>query len=328
MSVIHVLDEDTLSQLLSYEDAIDSVEAAYVRLHRGDVEAAPVQHLENPSVRGEIDVKSAISLGAPAFVTVKAATGFYDNPALGLPTGNAIVILLDGMTGQPLSIMEGWTLTKRRTGAAAAVGTKHLALPHASRLGLIGCGEIAQASAHAISRVRGLTRITAWCPEPELSESCAAALGLSLGITVTVASESAEVAAESDIIVTATPSRTPLLTDQMVRPGTHISAMGSDGPGKQELAAELTARGRLIVDRLEQCRTSGELQHALAAGLMSEEQVAGEIGAVVAGDVAGRTTEHEVTVFDSTGTAAQDVAIASLAYDRALARSVGQQVEL
>jgi len=104
--------------------------------------------------------------------------------------------------------------------------------------------------------------------------------------------------------------------------------MGSDGPGKQELAAELTARGRLIVDRLEQCRTSGELQHALAAGLMSEEQVAGEIGAVVAGDVAGRTTEHEVTVFDSTGTAAQDVAIASLAYDRALARSVGQQVEL
>lgn len=328
MSTIHVLNEEVLSQLLTYEDAITSVESAYVRLYRGEVEAAPVQHLENPSVRGEIDVKSAISLGIPAFVTVKAATGFYDNPALGLPTGNAIVMLLDGKTGRPLSLMEGWTLTKRRTAAAAAVGTKYLALPDAHRLGLIGCGEIAQASAHAISRVRKLTRIIAWCPEPGLSESCAAALGSALDAVVTVASGPAEVAAESDMIVTATPSRAPLLSGQMARPGTHISAMGSDGPGKQELGAELTARARLIIDRLDQCRSSGELQHALAAGLMTEEQVVGEMGAVLVGDVAGRACEHEVTVFDSTGTAAQDVAIASLAYDRALASSLGQHVDL
>lgn len=132
----------------------------------------------------------------------------------------------------------------------------------------------------------------------------------------------------ADVVITATPSRQPLVTPDMVRPGTHINAIGADGPGKQELDARVTARAKLVVDRLGQCRVAGELQHPLRLGLMKEEDVYAEIGAIVSGARPGRTSPDEITVFDATGVAVQDLVVAILVYERVKQDDLGTRIEL
>ncbi len=328
MTGITVIGGDLVDGMVSIAETIPRIEEAYVRLEEGTVQAPPIQHMENREVRGEIDVKSAMILGEKPYATVKAASGFYENAALGLPTGSALVILLDGGTGIPLAIMSGWPLTKLRTGAAAAIGVKYLARPEASRLGLVGCGDIARSAARAISHVRPVKHISLWSPVAEECVACARELKKELGVETTIAADPGAVAADADMIVTATPSREPLLAKDAVRPGTHISAMGSDGPGKQELDAYLLADALLFVDSVEQCRCAGELQHALSEGLLSVDDIAGTIGGLISGSLVGRTTDSEISIFDSTGTAAQDVGIAGLVYERARQRSLGTVIDL
>ncbi len=327
---VRVLSAEVIAGLLDFGEAIDYVERGYVALFEGRVQTPPIQHLENPEVHGEIDVKSAVMRGSTPYVTVKAACGFYDNPARGLPTGSAMVLLLDGSTGFPLALMDGWLLTSWRTGAAAGVATRLLARADATSLGLVGCGEIAAMAARAVARVRPLDRVTVWAPpaDRDLCRRFAETIGEELGVEVAVAESVADAVGQADVVVTATPSREALVMLDMVRPGTHITAIGADGPGKQELEARLTARSRLFVDLVSQCRTAGELQHPLREGLMSEADVHAEIGAVLAGAATGRENDDEITVFDSTGTAAQDIVLATLAYERALATDAGSEVEL
>ncbi len=327
---VRVLSARTIAGLLDFGEAIDYVERGYVALFEGRVQTPPIQHLENPDVHGEIDVKSAVMRGSTPYVTVKAACGFYDNPARGLPTGSAMVLLLDGSTGFPLALMDGWLLTSWRTGAAAGVATNLLARADARILGLVGCGEIAAMAARAVARVRPLERVAVWAPPADLDlcRRFAATTGADLGIEVVIAASVADAVHQADVVVTATPSREALVMLDMVRPGTHITAIGADGPGKQELDARLTAGSRLFVDMVSQCRVAGELQHPLREGLMTEADVHAEIGAVLAGAATGRESADEITVFDSTGTAAQDIGLAALAFERALKMDAGSEVDL
>lgn len=315
-------------QVLELDAVIARVETAYVALSRGEVSVAPIQHLENTALEGEIDIKSGLVLSPRAYVSVKVASGFYRNEERGLPTGLATLVLLDGETGLPLAVMNAGQITEWRTGAAAAVAARHLSRPDAVRAAMIGAGAVARMSLRALCRVRPLTQAWVWAPPVEMREGFARDLGAELGLPVQAVASPGEAVAEADIVVTATPSREPIITPGMVRPGTHISAMGADGPGKQELAAALLASSKVVVDRLEQCLVAGELQHPVNGGLMKPEDVHAEIGQVISGDKPARADAWEITIFDATGTAAQDIMVAALVYEEARRRGLGVTVAL
>jgi alanine dehydrogenase len=319
---------EVVPQVLTFEATIEKVEQGYAALFRGDVEVPPIQHLSNPEVSGELDIKSALIRNPGPYASVKVASGFFRNRERGLPTSYATIFLLDGSTGAPLSIMDGDLVTNWRTGAAAAVATRHLARLNAESIGLIGSGVIAGMALRAISKVRPIKRARVWAPTVDLRTQFARSLSEELGFPVTAVGTPALALAEADVVVTATPSRQPIVTPEMVRPGTHINAIGADGPGKQELDAGLVARAKLVVDRLAQCRVAGELQHPLRLGLMTEAEVHAEIGAVVAGARPGRTSETEITIFDATGVAVQDIVLAALVYEEAVRKGLGTWLEI
>lgn len=327
MRLLAISGSDIL-KALTLETTIAKVAEGYAALYRGEVEVPPIQHLSNPEVKGEMDVKSALIRKGAAYADVKVATGFFANRDRGLPTGYATIILLDGSTGFPLALMDGDLITNWRTGAAAAVATSCLSRPESEAVGLVGSGVIAGMALRAIVKVRPIKRAKVWAPPEDMRSEFARSLTAELGLPVTAVGSAAEAVAEADVVVTATPSRQPLVTPEMIRPGTHINAIGADGPGKQELDARLTAGAKLVVDRLAQCRVAGELQHALRLGLMKEEDVYAEIGEIVAGAKPGRTDPREITVFDATGVAVQDIMAASLVYEEAKRRNFGVWIDL
>ncbi len=328
MSSVLTLTGAEVARVLSFETTIERVEQAYGGLYRHEAEVPPIQNMENDDVGGEIDVKSALAKAPTAYASVKIASGFFRNNEKGLPTSYATIVVLDGETGRPLAIMDGDLITNWRTGAAAAVASRHLSREDSATVGLIGSGVIAGMALRALTKVRPVKRAFVWAPPVEMRTAFARELSAELDLPVVAVDEPARAVAAADLVVTATPSREPILIPEMIREGTHINAIGADGPGKQELDARLTAGAKLVVDRLAQCRVAGELQHALRAGLMTEAQVHAEIGAVVAGAKPGRTDPGEITVFDATGVAVQDLAVATLVYERARAEGLGRLVEL
>ncbi len=313
---------------LGFEATIEKVEEGYAALYRGAVDVPPIQNMENAEVRGEIDVKSALVCKPRAYASVKVASGFYRNSEQGLPTSFATILLLDGGTGVPLALMDGDLITNWRTGAAAAVASKHLSRPDSETVGVIGSGTIAAMALRAVGRVRPVSKARVWSPSVERRNAFALSLSAELGLFVEPVDSPENAVGPADLVITATPSRQPLVTLDMVRPGTHINAMGADGPGKQELDARVTAGAKLVVDRLAECRVAGELQHPLRLGLMREEDVHAEIGALVSGARPGRTSPDEITVFDATGVAVQDLAVATLVYERVKRDGLGVWIEL
>jgi ornithine cyclodeaminase len=241
------------------------------------------------------------------FIAVKVASGFYDNPALGLPTGSGMMALFDAATGMPAGLLfDNGFLTDIRTGAAGAVAADCLARRDVDTIGVIGSGVQARHQIACLREVRSFRRIAAWSIDrPGLEQYCEemrAAYGLEV-----VACASAEGACRA--------SHEPMVRADWMKPGLHVTAVGSDTPGKQELDAACLARADIVVvDRLSQCARFGELSHALAAGLMREEDVRGQLGEVVAGRKPGRTRDDEITVCDLTGVGFQDTAIAALAW--------------
>jgi ornithine cyclodeaminase len=265
-------------------------------------------------------VKTAYVAGT-RHVAVKIASGFYDNAALGLPTGAGLMALFDTGTGFPVALLlDNGYLTDLRTGAAGAVAAEQLARPHIETVGVIGCGVQARYQVRCLREVRAFTRVVAWSIDEEGLGVYCRDLARDSGVEAIAATSAEEVVRQADILVTVTPSRCPFVKTDWLRPGLHITAVGSDGPGKQELETPCLARADLVVvDRLSQCIRLGELQHAIAAGLLRADDVHAELGQIVAGSKPGRTSPEQVTIADLTGVGFQDTAIASAAYDKALA---------
>lgn len=224
--------------------------------------------------------------------------------------------------------MDSSRLTELRTAAATAVAARHLARAGASRLTLVGCGAQAMAQLRAVSAVRPISRVRLFDIEPARAEALAKRMAPDPGLVVEIVADLAAAVAGSDICVTCTPSRRPILTADMAGPGLFIAAVGADNPEKHEVAVELLASARVVVDSLDQAAEIGDLHHALAAGVMRREDVHAELGEVVAGRASGRGRDDEVIVFDSTGTALQDVAAAAIVYERAEASGRGSVVAL
>jgi ornithine cyclodeaminase/alanine dehydrogenase-like protein (mu-crystallin family) len=239
-----------------------------------------------------------------------------------------VIALFDADRGELLALLDSIEITSRRTAAATAVAAKHLARADAAVATIVGCGEQGRSQLRALCCVRPIRAARAVDADAARAAAYAGEMSRELGVDVTPASDVRAAARECDVCVTCTPSRRPLLDVGDVSPGTFVAAVGADAPEKQEIAPALLATSAVVVDVLAQCAAFGDLHHAIEAGLMRREDVRAELAAIVAGEAAGRRSDDEVVIFDSTGTALQDVAAAALVYERALAAGAGMRVAL
>jgi alanine dehydrogenase len=312
-----LLTRSDVESLLGLDECIAAVEVAF-RL-RGEGKAAPPGILGFPSAGGGFHIKAAGLPLARVWFATKINGNFSQNPErFGMPAIQGIVLLCDGENGYPVALLDSIEITIRRTGAATAVAAKYLAREDATVVTICGCGNQGRVQLEALSRVRSLETAYAYDLDSGRAAEFAAEMSARLGIRVETAREPGPAVSRSDMVVTCTPSRIPFLGPSDVSPGTFFAAVGSDSSDKQELDPRILASAKVVTDSLDQCAEIGELHHALASGAMKKSDVYAEISELVAGRKPGRSTSEEVTLFDSTGTALQDVAAAAAVYEKAV----------
>lgn len=324
MGTIRILTEAELRSVVKLDlEAIDCVENGFAALSGGRVVMPPILSMEIAENHGEIDVKTAYVPGLESFA-LKVSPGFFDNPKRGLPSTSGLMILFSSITGMVEALLlDNGYLTDVRTAAAGAVAARHLARADAQSACILGAGTQARMQLEALCLVRPIRRATIWARNFEKAEKAARELG-DLGIEVIANSDPAAAVEDADVIVTTTPANEPVLKAEWLRPGQHITAMGSDQEGKNEIEPACIVRADCYVaDRLSQTRLLGELRAAIAAGLVPAEKIFAELGDIVAGKATGRSSDEAITIADLTGTGVQDTAIATYARQRASASDVG-----
>lgn len=324
-----ILTEADLRKIVSLDlDSIACVENAFAALATEAVAMPPILRLDIPEHRGEVDVKTAYVPGIDGFA-IKISPGFFDNPKLGLPSVNGMMVLLSSRTGlvEALLLDNGY-LTDVRTAAAGAVAAKHLSRPNSNVAAIFGAGVQACLQLEALTLVRPIERASIWARDLDKARRTASELTAKLGISVEGTDDPEKAVRNADIIVTTTPSGEPILQSGWLQPGQHITAMGSDAEHKNELdPAIITKADVYIADSLKQTRRLGELHHAIEAGLVAADAIFAELGAVIAGSAKGRTSPQDISLADLTGTGVQDTAIATLARDRAKKAKAGTNFE-
>ena len=319
-----VISETDARALVSVEDAITVVEHAFAAMARQEARNYPVVREVLGYRSAVFGVKTGCDTALP-LLGLKAGGYWPGNMGAGLGNHQSATLLFDPDTGRASALVSANYLTGIRTGAASAIATRYLARPDSSVLGIIGAGVQSLHQLRATLAVRPIRSVHAWNP----SADKLAALGREvqqLGLAFTAESSCEAVANQADVLITVTPSQEPLVQASWVRPGTHINAMGADTRGKQELDPLLVAQAAVFVDEAAQAISIGECQHAFQAGLITEGSFRGSIGAVIAGLCPGRRSDSEVTLFDGTGVALQDLAVADLAVRIALQRRIGSVV--
>lgn len=317
-----ILTQTQVRSLITMDRVVSAVEQAFLAHAQGKSLMPAKVYLSLPDYNGDFRAMPSYLDG---WAGVKWVNSHPDNPArYNVPSVMGVYILSNPASAQPLAIMDATLLTALRTGAAGAVASKYLAVARPRSLGFVGCGVQARVLLEAHRVVYGKE----WSQAPELrmadvNAEAARQFAREAGGEVT----SIERAAACDIVCTSTPSRAPVVQRSWVVPGTHINAMGADGPGKEELDPLLVKASKIVIDDHEQAHHSGEINVPLAQGIISDADIHGSLGEVVAGLKAGRTGD-EITIFDSTGLAIQDVAVARVIYELARERGVGTEIAL
>jgi ornithine cyclodeaminase/alanine dehydrogenase len=313
-----ILTQVEVRSVLTMESAVEAVEEAFAAFGRGETQMPAKVYLDLSKYDGDFRAMPAYASGSAG---VKWVNSHPENPhRYGLPTVQGIYILSDPATAVPLALMDATYLTAARTGAAAGVASKYLARGDARSVGLIGCGVQAHTALAALRvALAGDLEVVAHDRESEIAEAFAAEIGGRAG--------SAEEASGCDVVCTSTPSREPVVERAWIRPGTHINALGADGPGKQELEIAILEDAKIVIDDLHQAEGGGEINVALSCGALRLDDLYGSLGEVITGLKPGRESEDEITVFDSTGLAIQDVAVARIVYEQAKARGLGREVD-
>jgi len=329
MTRMIILTEADLRRVIALDgDAISCVEDAFHALATNAVVMPPILRLDITEHRGEVDVKAAYVPGLDGFA-IKISPGFFDNPKIGLPSTNGMMVLLSAKTGlvQALLLDNGY-LTDVRTAAAGAVAAKHLSRLDASVAAIFGAGMQARLQLQALALVRPICEARIWARDTAKAEKLAGDLAATLGIDVVATASPQTAVTGADIVVTTTPSETPILKAEWLEPGQHVTAMGSDAEHKNEIEPAVLVRADVYVaDRLAQTRRLGELHHAIKAGLAHPDADFPELGQIVAGLRPGRINASQITVADLTGTGIQDTAIATLAFARAGSAGAGTPFE-
>jgi alanine dehydrogenase len=333
---VELLDKEVI--LLSYEDVeklfdpveiIEAVEEAFRLKALGKVQMPPKQYLFFRAYNGDLRIMPAY-IEELDIAGVKIVNVHPDNPKrYGMPTVMAIVTLVDPRTGRPLAVMDGTMITAWRTGAAGAIAAKYLARRNSRILSVIGAGvQGAMQILFTLKTMPQIEKVVIYDIDKARAEKLASQIAEHYPIKVEVADSPRTAAEQADILATCTPSRKPIVEDSWIKPGTHINAIGADAPGKEELDPRILLRAKIVVDDRQQAIHSGEINVPISKGILKPEQIYAELGEIIAGLKPGRESDEEITVFDSTGIAIQDVAAANTIYKKALKTGIRKKVKL
>lgn len=326
MSETILLNQSQVKELTTMKEIIENVETAYEFHAERKVQMPPKEYIFYKKFRGDLRIM-------PCFVRglnesgVKNVNVHPDNPRKhNLPTVMAMIELVDPKTGFPVSVMDGTWITDMRTGAAAGVATKYLARDNSEILGLVGAGVQAATGLEAIMEVMDIKEVRVSCRTCQTRESFAQKASEKYGIPVKAVDTIKKAVQGADVLLTTTPAREPVVKSKWVSPGTHINAMGADAPGKQELDSHILQKSKIIIDCWDQASHSGEINIPVQEGIVRQRDIHGKIGDVIIGSIPGRTSDEEITVFDSTGLAVQDIVTAWNVYEKALQKGIGHKM--
>jgi len=322
MTLTRLLTRTEIARLIDIETAVAAVEDAFRRLGEGRAPDPAV--LGYRSGAGGFHVKAARLDLDGAYFAVKCNGNYADNPGTrGLPSIQGAILLCDGEDGRLLAVMDSVEITAQRTAAATVVAARRCARAESAVVTVCGCGVQGRSQLRALAREFELRRVYAWDVRPEAARTYGREMSSELGVAVEPIGRLRDATLRSDIIVTCTSSRSWFLGAADVAPGTFVAGVGADSETKQELEPGLLGASLVIVDVLEQAAQIGDLHHALASGVMTRADVTAELGEVVCGRKPGRCSADDIVVFDSTGTALQDVALAACVFRRATEASTG-----
>jgi len=313
-------------KIVDVKSAIGAVEEAFAEYGLGRARMPPKIYLDLPEFAGDFRAMPSY-VGKFKLCTLKWVNAHPNNATFGLPAVMAVLIVSDPKTGFPLAIMDGTLATSLRTGAGGAVAAKYLARRNSRVVALVGCGVQARSQLAALREIFKIKEVRVWGHQKILAARFIRTMRKP-GEAMTVAANIQECVEGADIVVTTTPSRKPIIQSQWIKDGTHINAIGADAPGKEELDPRILKRARVVVDDPEQASHSGEINVPVAKGLFKLKDIPATLGEIVAGKKKGRTGPGQVTVFDSTGLAIQDTAVASLIYKAAVKKKLGQWMRI
>jgi alanine dehydrogenase len=324
MKVLLISKKD-VEGILSMKEVMDAVESAFRYKALGRVQMPPKIYVTFP--KGDFRTMPCYipDLG---FGGVKVVNVHPENTRkYNLPTVMATIILIEPETGRPLAIMDGTWITDMRTGAAGGVAAKYLARRDSKVIGLVGAGAQARAQLLALTEVFGIGEVRVYSRSLESCERFKKDVA-HLGLNISIKGKVEEAVRGCDILVTTTPVTQPIVEDEWVDEGMHINAIGADAPLKEELDPRILKRAKIVVDDIEQACHSGEINVPISKGIISRADIYAELGEIIAGKKVGRVTDSEITIFDSTGLAIQDIATAAVVYKRAREQGLGSEVEL
>ncbi|HEY1746820.1 MAG TPA: hypothetical protein VGG11_08680 [Xanthobacteraceae bacterium] len=324
-----ILSRTDMMGLVTPAEYVTCVEQAY-RMHgEGRYYMDPKGHIVLNKYPGEWEAMPSYIEEPEAAACKWVSIRERNREKFDLPTVFSILIYTHPETGFPLAICDGSYHTVMRTGAAAAVSAKWMARKDSKKLAIVGAGHMAEGALATCDTVFAWDEVRVWSRSQSTLDEFKATQGAKFShLKIRVSRELEEVVRGADVVVTVTPAREPLVKDEWISPGTHIAALGADKAGDQELDPRIVKRARIFVDDIRQCRTDGEINVPLSKGLIREQDIAGEIGEIIAGNKRGRHSDDEITLFDSTGIALQDSATVPLEYERAVAAGVGVEKKM
>lgn len=336
---LRVLNKEETKKVLKMNDVIKTVEEVYRMKAEGSTSVFPlIFHEFDPGV-ADMDIKSGWLKGNDIF-GLKVVSWFGENEKKGLPALTGIILVLDSTTGAPIGLLDGAHITGMRTGASGAIGAKYMARTDSENLLMVGAGHVASFEIAAMLMLfPSIRNVMIYAPlHHDHGENLAASIGNILkgefgvtpdpGISFKGVRDIEDAVKKSDIIITATPSKQPLIKKDWVKPGTHFSCIGADMSGKEEIDPQILKDARVFTDDTEQCINVGEIEIPVKMGILKREAIAGEIGDVIIGKRAGRETDRQITVFDATGTALLDLMTGKLALDEAKKLGIGSTVKI
>ena len=321
-----LLKQSEIKDLISMKEVIESVEIAYSVHAKRKVQMPAKKYLFFKEYHGDLRIM-------PCFVKnmdeagVKCVNVHPNNPIEhDLPTVMGVIQLFDPKTGFPISVMDGTWITNMRTGAAAGVGTKYLARKDSTSVGIIGAGKQAFTQLMALKEVMDIENAKVFCRTCSSRENFVKLAKERFDINIKAVETAQEAVRDVDVIVTVTPANKPILKTEWISEGTHINAMGADAPGKQELESGLLKRSKIFIDCWEQARHSGEINVPVAEGILIRNDISAKIGDVITGATKGRVSDEDITIFDSTGLAVQDIVTAWKIYEKAIKKGIGSNI--
>ena len=324
--MVLVLSREDIASVLEMDDVIDAVERAFVDFAKGRAKMPPRSIMDFPENDGWVGIMSA-AIETAGSIGTKVVTVFKNNARKSMPTTMATILLNDASTGEPLAIMEAGLITAMRTGAASAIATKYLARKDSHVVGLFGAGIQAKYQLFGVSRVRKVGNVKQYTPTKARQKKFAEEMEKEIGAKIQIVGNPKESVQNSDIVITATTSPTPVFNGKWVSDGTHINAIGAHTKDTRELDTTLIEKAKIVVDlRDAALEEAGEIVIPKAEG--KKLNIYAELSELVSGKKKGRTSDSEVTVYKGCGIALEDLAVAKLAYDLATKKALGKNIYL